>query len=181
MNPEWETLKATVEILESLGMRYMLTGSLAKIYYSVPRMTRDIDIVIELEESDVAGLVAAFRGSYYIDSDTVSEALGRRSMFNVVHSKYLVKVDFIVRKGDTFRSLEFQRRKQVNLGELILWIVSPEDLIISKLFWAKDSLSELQLGDVRDLLKSVRGLDRAYIEEWVEKLGLRHVFERLST
>jgi len=51
-----------------------------------------------------------------------------------------------------------------------IWIVSKEDLIISKLFWARDSHSEFQLRDVKNLLKS--RYDAAYLKTWIEKLGL---------
>jgi hypothetical protein len=53
-----------------------------------------------------------------------------------------------------------------------VWIVSAEDLILSKLFWAKDSRSELQLKDVRQIIRAQTGLDWPYLERWAEQLAV---------
>ena len=42
-----EFMKQIAERLDTAHIRYMLTGSMAMAIYSVPRMTRDIDLVIE--------------------------------------------------------------------------------------------------------------------------------------
>ena len=68
------------------------------------------------------------------------------------------------------RQLEFNRRQQIHIGELVTWIVSKEDLILSKLSWAQDSRSELQLNDVRNLLATEPDLD--YLREWSSRLNL---------
>jgi len=73
-------------------------------------------------------------------------------MFNLLHLESVVKVDMIVRKDSEYRRTEFERRRRIELDAFSLWIVSKEDLILSKLAWAKPSGSELQLRDVRNLL-----------------------------
>ena len=73
-----------------------------------------------------------------------------------------IKIDFVVRKDTPYRRREFSRRKKVAVDDQDLYVVSPEDLILSKLDWAKDSRSEVQLNDVRNLLKSVKGLNQSY-------------------
>ena len=75
-----------------------------------------------------------------------------------------------------YRELEFQRRRSVEFEGQKISIVSPEDLILSKLFWARDSLSEMQLGDVRNLLATVKNVDTPYLEKWVESLGLQDIY-----
>jgi hypothetical protein len=37
--------------LESLGLDYMITGGVASVIYGDPRFTRDIDLVLELQEA----------------------------------------------------------------------------------------------------------------------------------
>jgi hypothetical protein len=69
-------------------------------------------------------------------------------------------VDLIARKDSDYRREEFCRRRRVTIDDLDLFMVAPEDLIISKLDWARQSRSEVQLADVRNLLASVE-LDRA--------------------
>jgi len=82
----------------------------------------------------------------------------------------LVKVDFIPRKDDEYRRLEFQRRRKVKYADIPLWIVSAEDLVISKLEWVRESESERQMSDVRSLLATP--LDRAYLDDWAGRRGL---------
>ena len=84
--------------LESAGFEYMLTGSVAMNYYSQPRMTRDIDIVVSLGGSDAGKIVKIFESDYYLSADAVADATRQQSMFNIVHLESVVKVDFIVRK-----------------------------------------------------------------------------------
>src|SRR5918996_215155 len=84
-------------------------------------------------------------------------------MFNLIQNEYVVKIDFIVRKDSPYRLREFARRKRVVVDDRNLYLVAPEDLILSKLEWARDSRSEMQLSDVRNLLKSVRPLNRRYL------------------
>ena len=176
--PEWKTLIEVISTLNGLSIPYMLTGSLAKTFYATPRMTRDIDIVIELNANDMDRVIGAFEKEFYVDRTLVQQAISEPGMFNIIHNRFHVKVDFIVRKNETFRREEFSRRKAFQLQELSAWVVSPEDLILSKLNWAKDSMSEMQLRDVKDLLENVKNLDQAYLDKWIDKLGVRHVFDK---
>ena len=77
--------------------------------------------------------------------------------------------------------VEFKRKKRIQLDNVPIWIVSPEDLIISKLYWAKDSLSEMQIKDVKNLLLTMHQLDKEYIRQWVNKLNLGTLYEKVST
>ena len=132
----------------------MVTGSVAMNYYAQPRMTRDIDLVVSLDETQTESFVRLFEGEYYLDRQSVADAISRRRMFNLIHYNAVIKVDCVVLKTDAYRQEEFVRRKQIKIGDFHTWIVSREDLILSKLFWAKGSKSEMQLSDVRNLLSS---------------------------
>ncbi len=80
------------------------------------------------------------------------DAVAGRGTFNLIHTDLVVKVDFLVRKDSEYRREEFRRRRRMSVDDLQLFVVAPEDLIISKLEWARDTRSEVQLGDVRNLL-----------------------------
>lgn len=84
----------------------------------------------------------------------------------------MIKVDCIVRKDSEYRRTEFARQRRGSVEGHGLAIVAPEDLIISKLDWMRESRSEVQLTDVRNLLRSVPDLDRPYLVHWIERLGL---------
>ena len=177
MSDEFTVLSAVAARLDAAGIGYMLSGSVAMGYYAQPRMTRDIDIVVELGHAQADALVAALAPDFYVDLDAAHEAVEAHGMFNAIHSTLIVKVDFIVRKASAYREVEFQRRRRVVMDGVSLSVVAPEDLIISKLDWARDTRSEVQLGDVRNLLASVPDLDRTYFDQWVTVLGLGEVLE----
>ena len=143
MTTELEVLGLVSDRLSARGLPFMLTGSFALAYYATPRMTRDLDIVVALNESDVGTLVAAFELDFYIDADAARTAIVTERMFNLMHLESGVKVDLIIRKSSEFRQVEFARRQPVSIAGIQTWIVSGEDLILSKLVWALESNSRL--------------------------------------
>jgi len=155
----------------------MLTGSMAMNYYAQPRMTRDIDVVVELRPADGERIVRLFAPAYYVSREAVDSSIAQRSLFNLIHNESVIKVDCIVRKENPYRLTEFKRRQRIQIGSFETWIVSKEDLILSKLFWAKDSHSEMQLRDVRNLVST--GCDRNYIEGWTTELGLATLWREI--
>ncbi len=180
MSDELEVLKQVAQRLEASGIPYMITGSMAANLYTSPRTTRDIDIVVELLERDLNKFISLFESDYYLDAETVREAVKSEAMFNLIHNEYIVKVDFVVRKDTLYRRREFARRKKITVDDRDLYVVSPEDLILSKLEWAKDSRSEVQMNDVRNLLKSVKRLNRGYLIRWAKALGVEALYREVS-
>ena len=178
MPKEINVLRDVSQKLLAAGIQYMLTGSLALSYYAEPRMTRDIDIVIQVGKKDTDRLIELFEGDYYLPRNAAARAIASETLFNVIHAREIVKVDLIIRKSSDYRRLEFERRREVKVEGVPIWIVSKEDLIISKLLWAKDSHSQLQLKDVKNLLKS--GYDDAYLKEWIDRLDLNDLLKEAS-
>lgn len=170
MKNELDIVRDVSDRLEGAGFAYMLTGSMAMNYYAQPRMTRDIDIVVALATTDVDTIVRLFTPDYYVSRDAVSDSISREALFNLIHQESVIKVDCIVRKSSPYRRAEFERRRRIAIEDFSTWIVSKEDLIISKLDWARDSRSELQLRDVKNLMAT--GFDREYVERWTETLAL---------
>jgi hypothetical protein len=177
MTTELDVLGLVSDRLAARGLPFMLTGSFALAYYAMPRMTRDLDIVVALNESDVDALVAAFESDFYIDADAARAAILSQRIFNLMHLKSGVKVDFIVRKTSEFRQVEFARRQPVAIAGIRTWIVSCEDLILSKLVWALESNSELQRRDIHQLLAEAIDLD--YIRKWAPQLGVTTLLNEL--
>ena len=161
---------------EQVGIAYMLTGSMAMNYYAQPRMTRDIDVVIAIAPEDVHRLAALFHPDYYVSEESIRESIVRESIFNLIHQDSVIKVDCIIRKRSEYRLVEFERRQRISILDFTTFIVSKEDLIISKLFWAKDSHSEIQLGDVKNLLAT--GYDAAYLQRWTHELVLDNLLKQ---
>ncbi len=170
-------LKEIVERLERGNVPYMLTGSVALALYAEPRMTRDIDVVIDIGTEDAARVAALFEADCYIDREDAIDAARRRGMFNAIHKESLVKVDFIVRKAGPYREMEFQRRRKFDIEGTAVSVVAPEDLLLSKLSWGKDAGSQLQLRDAGAIARCAQNLDWVYILEWADELGVRELVE----
>lgn len=157
--------------LELLGVPYMLSGSVVLNVYAIPRMTRDIDVVIHLQDTDIDAFVQAFSKDFYYHLPTIQEEVRRRGMFNLIDNQSGYKVDFMIRKDTDYRKTEFERRKKSTVLGIDTWIVSLEDLIISKLIWTQELQSDKQLADIESLLENPT-LDTQYLNHWIKKLQL---------
>jgi hypothetical protein len=178
MTEELDVLRIISERLRAADVPFMLTGSFALGYYGKPRMTRDLDFVVALMERHVDALVRAFSTDFYIDEDAARSAIKSQRMFNLMHLDSAIKVDLIVRKNSDYRQAEFERRKLVEFAGISTWITSREDLILSKLVWANDSGSEMQLRDVRTLIDE--SVDWPYLKDWAAKLGVAAKLDEAS-
>jgi hypothetical protein len=177
MATELDVLGLVSDRLTAVEVPFMLTGSFALAYYATPRMTRDLDIVVSLEARDVGPLVSAFAHDFYIDADMARSAIVDERLFNVMHLDSGIKVDFIVRKSSDYRAVEFDRRRSVTIGNIQTWIVSIEDLILSKLVWALETKSEMQRRDIRLLL--AESPDMNYVGSWAPELGVAALLDEL--
>ena len=177
LNYELDLLKLVARRLNGAEFDYMLSGSVALTFYGKPRMTRDIDIVIMIPLKAVDRFVKLFEQDFYIDKDMVTDAIRNQTMFNIIHLETVIKVDFIICKNEEYRILEFNKRKKKKLEEQDVFVVSLEDLIISKLYWAKDSFSEMQIKDIVILMDL--DFDMDYVKKWCARLGLDLILGRV--
>jgi hypothetical protein len=173
-----QTLSDVVKRLNALQIGYMVTGSVAMSSYVTARTTMDIDVIIEIRSSDTSRFEAAFRDDYYVDEASIRNAQERNSMFNVLDLKTGVKVDFILRKPTRSEKEKFRRRRSSRLGDIEYWVIQKEDLVMSKMEWAKDSHSEIQFRDIRNLIES--GVDKARIDAMIADQGLQEVWKVYS-
>lgn len=179
-----ELLIAVTTALETLNIPYLITGGMAVFVWGRPRFTADIDIVVELKREDVDKLETALTllgEKGYIDKQVMQEALAHEGEFNFIDGVTGVKVDFWVLKKSAFdRSRLARRVKKVILNKTIFFS-SPEDLLLAKLIWFKQSDSTKQREDIESIL-AVSGtqLDKPYIEEWVEKMELKEVWSKIA-
>jgi len=171
-----KVLKDVSERLESLGLHYMLSGSMAMVKYGMHRMTNDIDIVVELSEKDLSKFLAEFQDDFYIPPSRALESVRTRRMFNMLNNKDLVKVDVIIRKDEAFDRIAFENRTTVVYTSFPVSIISRDDLIVSKLRWGKDSMSEKQISDVAGIIRN--GYDEDYVNSWAKKLNLEDILAR---
>jgi hypothetical protein len=179
MSPR-EIFLEIVAALEKVSIPYMVVGSFASNLYGTGRGTQDIDVVISATPEQVRALLNLFsKEQYYFDLDSALEACRHRSMFNMLDMIRGWKVDFIFAKPSTYHREAFQRRTDGEIEDVPLIVETAEDTIISKLEWAKMGESSRQIEDVAGILRvRAEKLDRAFIERWVQELGLSAEWDR---
>jgi hypothetical protein len=167
-------IRRALDALAAAGVPYMLTGSFASAFHGAPRTTQDVDIVIAPTSGSLQKLVTQFpEEEYYVSREAALQAYGAESLFNVIDLNSGWKIDFIIRKSRPFSREEFERRREADMLGTRLYIASAEDVILSKLEWAKMSSSERQINDVAGILRTQGdALDLEYVERWIDALGL---------
>ena len=177
-----ELLRHFTGILERLGLRYFVTGSVATIFFGEPRFTNDIDIVVGLPPSRIAELCRAFPTSeFYVSEEAVQKAVARRGQFNVIHPASGLKVDVMIPSEDAFNRSRFARVRRLRPDPSYeAAFASPEDVILKKLEYHREGGSEKHLRDIAGILKiSGEQLDLGYLAEWSSRLGLAELWAKV--
>lgn len=177
------TLKVT-GVLESLGVSYLIGGSLASTLYGMVRTTQDSDIVADMRLEHLAPFVAALRDEFFVDDEMIVEAIQRNSSFNIIHRETMFKVDVFIPSPRPFLQAQLaraQRQTFVFETEVGAKFASPEDTILSKLEWYRlgGEVSERQWRDILGVLKTQAGeLDLTYLRQWAGDLKVSDLLER---
>jgi len=172
-------LKLVTARLEAAGVAYMVTGSMASAHYGQPRMTRDIDIVAVLVPPHAPKLGDWLGPEFICDADAAKRGILEQRIFNVFLRDTPQKIDFIVRRDTDYEVEKFGRRRQVAIDGQAVWMIAAEDLVLSKLVWAKIIPSELQVRDVRSIIKAQHQLDWAYLERWAIRLTVASALKEI--
>lgn len=128
-----------VQSFDTLGIPYVVGGSLASSVYGIPRATQDVDLVADLIVSHAEKLQQLLADDFYVDSDMIRDAVLKRASFNVIHLATMFKADVFVMKRDAWSREEMSRARQEQLdgpsGPVNIRFASPEDTLLHKLVW----------------------------------------------
>ncbi len=180
--PQQELLTHVIATLQELGIEFMLSGSHASSLQGEARTTHDIDLVARLSVDDVQPLLVAFGADrFYLSEPAVAEATRSKRMFNLLESSTGEKVDFWVLTDSPFDQSRFARRQRIDIGDQFVDVSAPEDTILMKLLWCKQSGgSEKQFGDVLRVYElQAELLDREYLDKWVRELQIEDLWQRV--
>lgn len=177
-----DLLKRLVAILDGLGIPYMIGGSQASIYYGEPRHTIDIDVVADVRQEHIDGLLESFPfPEFYLDREAIREAITRRGQFNIVHPTSGLKIDVILPKPTPYDLVQFQRRHRLPLvpGQDACF-ARPEDVILYKMIYYREGGSDKHLRDIASMLRvSGEDIDRSYVARWAGELGLLDIWKAI--
>lgn len=177
-----ELLKRTVEVLESLGIPYMLTGSTVSSLQGNPRSTHDIDVVVKMSVADAQRLADQFPSpDFYLEPEAIVDAIKHVSMFNLLDSAGGDKVDFWMFADTPFDHSCFARRYEENIGGKSAYVSRPEDTILAKLRWAQMcGGSEKQMNDCIAVYElQFPQLDQSYLDHWAAQLSVNELLTRV--
>jgi hypothetical protein len=173
--PAPSPLAAFLDPLESLGLAYCITGSVAASVYGEPRLTADIDVVLVLGAGDLVALRAAFpEQDYYVPPDeTLRLELSRpsRGMFNLIHHATQFKADVYLASRDPLHAWALAQRRRIELEGGGAWIAPPEYVIVRKLEYLREGGSDKHARDIRFIVAAT-ALDRAFLDAEISRLGL---------
>lgn len=177
-----ELLIIVARALNLIGAEWMLTGSNASSFLGVPRTTHDIDFVIDFRMHYYAEFVASFPDDeYFFQPHLLKEAYGRAGMFSMTHRASGMKLDFWILGDDPFDVSHFERRQVHLIDGVPVPMSAPEDCILKKLWWGKQSGgSRKQFNDALQVYEMrARNIDRSYMERWVDRLNIRAEWSQL--
>lgn len=179
-----ELLRRVIQALSRGSIEYMLTGSVASSLQGEPRSSHDIDIVVAIEEPAIADLVHSFPPPrFYLNAESVAQAVARRDMFNLIDSHTGDKVDFWLLTDQPFDRMRFSRRRFEEVMGMRIAVSAPEDTILAKLRWAKLSGgSKKQFTDALRVYEvQFETLDIAYLHDWAERIGVLSLLKKIET
>jgi len=166
-------------VFDTLGIRYVVGGSLASSVYGIPRATQDVDLVADLQLTHVDSVMSALANEFYIDADMIRDAIARCASFNVIHLATMFKADVFIQKNDAWSRGEIARARIEQLdtpeGQVTICFASPEDTLLHKLVWYKlgNQVSDRQWSDILGILNvQGSGLDHAYLDQWAPLLNV---------
>lgn len=187
MNSQRGAVLKVFEVLDRLEIPYVLGGSFASSVHGVARATQDIDVVADLPLAKVESLAAALAGEFYVDAESIRQAILRGAAFNLIHFGSGLKLDVFIARRHALGREQLQRRQDVLTGLLggepmEVPVITAEDVVLAKLSWYRDGggVSERQWNDLMNVWRVQAGrMDKAYLDAQSERLGVRELLDRL--
>ncbi len=173
-----------IEALDALNVPYLIGGSFAAAVYGVARLTADADLVADLRTEQVDQLARRLSADFYLDVESMHEAIRQRSSFSLIHFKTMFKVDVFIPKRRPYSQIQLERRVSqplsVEIGQQV-YFSSVEDSILSKLEWYRlgHEASDRQWNDILGMIKmQSERLDLAYLRQWAAALNVVDLLEK---
>jgi len=170
-----ETLSAVVEALEAEGIPHAVTGSVASSVHGEPQMTQDVDLLVLASADRAAAVATRLRPRFYAPEDMLRKAASEHGFANVVDGHTGLKADLSFAAAAGFPAAVLRRRVRCRIGAdgPEFWLVTPEDVILMKLLWRKDTRSNKQWDNALGVTR-VKGamMDWAYLFEQARELEI---------
>lgn len=180
---QFRLLEKVVQILPERNIPYMLTGSIVSSLQGIPRSTHDIDIIISINKTDIHKITEAFpKDDYYINKKSIEAAIINKDQFNIIDINQGDKIDFWILTDNEYDKSRFSRKQKVKIIDFEIYVSAPEDTILQKLYWSKQSGgSKKQFDDALNVFEiQYSNLDISYIVLWSKKLKIESLLKELK-
>jgi hypothetical protein len=177
-------MRQVIDVLDTLGVLYLVGGSFASSIYGTYRATADVDLVADLKFEHITALVKALSGQFYIDEDSVRDAIRLRRSFSAIHLTTSFKVDVFILQQRPYSRMELERRTRRTIWtepEYAVYLASAEDNLLAKLEWYRlgNEVSDRQWRDILGMIKTQgERLDFAYLSQWAVALNVADLLEK---
>lgn len=174
-----------VRPLNRAGIRYVIGGSVAAMFYGEPRFTRDVDMVVFLNETSIRQLPDIFPSKdFYLPPPEViaaEVARGERGQFNIIHMETTFKADIYPTGRDEFNAWAFRNKHPVVYEGETLVLAPPEYVIVRKLEYFREAGSDKHLRDIRGMLNiSGPQINKADLQEWIQQCGVEAEWAKVT-
>jgi hypothetical protein len=165
--------------LNAAQLRYMITGAAASIIYGEPRLTLDLDIVVEISSQNINKIIQTFPiDEFYCPPFETIQAESKRTRkghFNIIHHKTGFRADIYLSGQDKLHQWGMERRKPIDLSGEIFWLAPIEYVILRKLEYFREGGSEKHLKDISGMV-TISGdqIDFTALEGKIKEYGLSH-------
>ena len=180
--PEHDLIQIFTSRFNQLGVAYMVTGAVAATIYGEPRLTHDIDLVIDLRLEDIEKFVDAFplEEFYCPPAEVIRLETGRpqRGHFNLIHHETGLKADVYASGRDLLQKWGLANCRALSIGGEDVWLAPPEYVILRKLEYYREGGSEKHLRDIAGMLELSRNdIDFAFLESKIDAMSLKKEWE----
>ncbi len=177
-----EMLRSVSESLDAFNVPYAVTGSIASSIHGEPLASQDVDICLRMSAEQAGELAKRLPDRFYRSASALREAAQTHGMANLIDTNTGLKVDLSFLAPGAFHDSVLARRAKItySAGPSAFWVVSPEDVILMKLVWRRETRSDKQWENALSVAKVRRvALDWAYMNNWSSRLGVENDMDRL--
>jgi hypothetical protein len=167
-----------VTAFERLNVPYVTVGSFAANVYMDPRSTKDADFVLELDKANLTEIVAAIGPDFVLDRQMSLESVTLTSRYKLSHRDAAFEVELFGLSDDPHDQARFCRRLSKETNGVRVYVLTAEDVVITKLRWSLKAKRKKDLDDARNVLKvQADQLDLPYIRHWCALHRTRELLE----
>lgn len=175
-------VRLVTDALDGLLVPYVLVGSFASNIYGIARSTQDVDLVIDSNLKRVSDLMRLLGPEFHRDPQIHFETVTGSSKSVIEHQPTKFEIEVFQLTDDPHDQSRFKRRRKARIYGSEMYVLTAEDVLVTKLNWLHRANRTKDLLDVQHVI-SVQDehLDWPYIESWCNQHGSRALLEKIRS